>query len=73
MCEKAHTFIDELPLEQRTALEMAYLCEMTHSEIADRTGYPLGTIKTRMRGALRKVRMELQLGSRASEMQSPRV
>ena len=70
MCEKARALIDRLPLEQRTVLEMAYFSGMSHSEIADRTGSPLGTIKTRMRDALKNLRKNLQPGSRASEMQS---
>jgi len=69
MCAKARALINELPLEQRTVLEMAYWSEMTHSEIADRTGSPLGTIKTRIRCALKTLRTDLQLCSRGSGMQ----
>ena len=60
MCKKARALIDELPLEQRAALEMAYFSGMSHSEIADRTGSPLGTIKTRIRDALKNLRKDLQ-------------
>ena len=60
------TLIDELPLEPRAVLEMAYFSGMTHSEIAERTGSPLGTIKTRIRDALKNLRKDLQLTSRAS-------
>jgi RNA polymerase sigma-70 factor (ECF subfamily) len=70
MCKKARALIDELPLEQRTAVELAYFSEMTHSEIADRTGCPLGTIKTRIRDALKNLRKDLQPVSRASRMKS---
>lgn len=75
MCRKARALIGELPLEQRAVLEMAYFSGMTHSEIADRTGSPLGTIKTRIRDALKNLRKDLQHtrrepSSRASEMQS---
>lgn len=75
MCRKARALIDELPLEQRTALEMAYFSGMTHSEIADRTGSPLGTIKTRIRDALKNLRRDLQHtrrepSRRASERES---
>ena len=66
MCEKARALIDELPLEQRTVLEMAYFSGMTHSEIADRTGSPLGTIKTRIRDALKNLRKDLQPRRRTS-------
>jgi RNA polymerase sigma-70 factor (ECF subfamily) len=47
-----------LPQDQRKALEMAFFEGMTHSEIAGKTGDPLGTVKTRIRTgllALRKV------------------
>ena len=49
----------ELPDEQREALQMGYFEGLSQSEIAERTGIPLGTIKTRMRLALRKLREKL--------------
>jgi hypothetical protein len=52
MCESARTLMNELPPEQRRALEMAFFEGMTHSEIAAVTGLPLGTVKTRIRSAL---------------------
>jgi RNA polymerase sigma-70 factor (ECF subfamily) len=70
LCEKAHALIDELPLEQRTVLEMVYFSGMSHAEISDRTGFPLGTIKTRIRSALKNLRKDLQPKSRASGMES---
>jgi RNA polymerase sigma-70 factor (ECF subfamily) len=45
-----------LPAEQRETLEMAYFRGMSQSEIAAATGQPLGTVKTRARLALRKLR-----------------
>jgi RNA polymerase sigma-70 factor (ECF subfamily) len=51
----------ELPTEQREALELGYFGGLSQSEIADRTGQPLGTIKTRMRLAMQKLRGRLQL------------
>lgn len=45
-----------LPEKQRTLIEKAYFGDLTHSEIADETGLPLGTIKSRIRLALDKLR-----------------
>ncbi len=45
-----------LPEEQREALAMAYFREMSHSEIAAESGEPLGTIKTRVRLGMQKLR-----------------
>ena len=53
MCEK---LVVELSPEQRLVLEMAYLNEMSHSDIASATGCPLGTIKSRIRSALKILR-----------------
>jgi DNA-directed RNA polymerase specialized sigma24 family protein len=70
MCKKVRALIDDLPLERRTLLEMAYFSGMTHSEIADRTGFPLGTIKTRIRDALKNLRKDLRSRSRSPGMRS---
>ncbi|HEY0702712.1 MAG TPA: sigma-70 family RNA polymerase sigma factor [Candidatus Acidoferrales bacterium] len=52
MVGKVRSAMDSLPKEQRAALELAYFEGLTHSEIAARTGDPLGTVKTRLRSAL---------------------
>jgi RNA polymerase sigma-70 factor, ECF subfamily len=49
----------DLPSEQREALELGYFGGLSQSEIAEQTGLPLGTIKTRMRLALQKLRERL--------------
>jgi RNA polymerase sigma-70 factor (ECF subfamily) len=49
-----------LPMPQRQALELAYFGGLTQQEIADKTGTPLGTIKTRMRLGLLKMQDELR-------------
>lgn len=46
--------------EQRKMVEMAYMGELTHREIADETGLPLGTVKSRIRLALGRLRHSLK-------------
>jgi RNA polymerase sigma-70 factor, ECF subfamily len=52
MMEKVRRALAELPSEQRKSLELAYFEGLSHTEIASRTGDPLGTVKTRIRQAL---------------------
>ncbi len=49
-----------LPPEQRQALEMAFFDGLTQSEISERTGIPLGTVKTRTLLAMKKLRKNLR-------------
>jgi RNA polymerase sigma-70 factor (ECF subfamily) len=53
--------LKELPGEQREALELGYFGGLSQAEIAERTGQPLGTIKTRMRLAMQKLRARLSV------------
>lgn len=52
LLDRVRKVMAELPVEQRKALEMAYFEGWTHAEIAEKTGHPLGTVKTRIRSAL---------------------
>jgi RNA polymerase sigma-70 factor, ECF subfamily len=54
--QRVRQIIARLPMEQRNALELAYFEGLSHTEIASRTGEPLGTIKTRIRQALISLR-----------------
>ncbi len=52
--------LETLPPEQRAPIELGFFGGITHDEIARRTGIPLGTIKTRIRMGLRKLRATLE-------------
>jgi RNA polymerase sigma-70 factor (ECF subfamily) len=60
MMDKARSAIHLLPTEQRKTLEMAFFDGLTHAEIAEMTGDPLGTVKTRIRSALITLRKGFQ-------------
>ena len=58
--EVVRSVLAGLPAPQREALELAYFGGLTQQEIAEKTGTPLGTIKTRTRLGLLKMREELR-------------
>jgi RNA polymerase sigma-70 factor (ECF subfamily) len=54
--EHARAAMGRLPDEQRSLLELGFFGGMTHDAIARPTGWPLGTVKTRIRSGLRRLR-----------------
>ncbi len=54
-----HSAVAELPAEQQQALRLAYFEGHSHSEVAERLAIPLGTVKTRLRLALDRLRGSL--------------
>jgi len=58
--ERVQAALAELPPEQKDVVILAYLEGLSHSEIAERLGLPLGTVKSRMRIAYQKIRQTLE-------------
>ncbi|HTA79436.1 MAG TPA: sigma-70 family RNA polymerase sigma factor [Terracidiphilus sp.] len=56
MMTKVRGVLRNLPQEQQKSLELAFFQGLTHAEIAERTGDPLGTVKTRIRAGLAALR-----------------
>jgi len=52
--------IAEIPAEQRTALELAFFEGLTHLEVAEQLRVPLGTVKTRIRLGLARIRKSME-------------
>ncbi|MGL5061928.1 MAG: sigma-70 family RNA polymerase sigma factor [Microcoleus sp.] len=57
--ERVKTALEQLPKEQKQAIELAYFQGLTCAEIAAQTGIPTGTIKTRIRLGISKLRQAL--------------
>jgi RNA polymerase sigma-70 factor (ECF subfamily) len=53
--------LERIPVPQRSALEMAFFEGLTHTEIARKTGDPVGTVKTRIRTAVLSLREALSV------------
>jgi RNA polymerase sigma-70 factor (ECF subfamily) len=56
LIDRVRTALDALPAEQQGPLELAYFEGLSHTEIAEKTGSPLGTVKTRIRAGLTTIR-----------------
>jgi RNA polymerase sigma-70 factor (ECF subfamily) len=59
LMERVRAEMESFPPEQQISLELAFFEGLTHAEISDRTGDPLGTIKTRIRLGLNRLRKAL--------------
>jgi RNA polymerase sigma-70 factor (ECF subfamily) len=57
---KVQALLNDLPAEQRQALVMAYFGGLSHAELAARLGQPLGTVKSRIRMGLLRLRSLLE-------------
>lgn len=52
--------LDQLPFEQMEIIQLSFVHGLTQSEIATRLSLPLGTVKSRMRGAFEKLRFSTE-------------
>jgi RNA polymerase sigma-70 factor, ECF subfamily len=57
---RVHTALSSLPPEQHEVVALSYLEGLSHGEIAQRLGLPLGTVKSRIRIAYQKIRAALE-------------
>ncbi len=55
-CDIVRRAMDQLGENERTLIQLGFFGGLTHQELARRTGTPLGTVKTRIRAGLRKLR-----------------
>ena len=58
--DRVRAALAHLPEEQRQLIETGFFGGVTHEEMSRRLGIPLGTVKTRIRAGLRKLRATLQ-------------
>jgi RNA polymerase sigma-70 factor, ECF subfamily len=68
--QQVFTALSQIPSEQRQVIEMAYYQGLTHTEIAAATGLSLGTIKTRLRLGLSKLRVQFDSESQLVSRQN---
>lgn len=60
MADKVQQTVAKLPPDERDAIEMAYFRGMTYREVASTLGTPEGTVKSRIRSGLRRLRAALR-------------
>jgi len=58
--DRVHEVLAKLPEDQHQVVILSYIDGMSHSEIAERLGLPLGTVKSRMRLAYQKIRESVE-------------
>lgn len=56
LAQQARTALALVSADQQQAIQMAFFEGLTHTEISERTGIPLGTVKTRIRSAIASLR-----------------
>ncbi len=61
--EVTRRVLHQLPSEQREAISLAYFGGLSHSEIASRTGLPLGTVKSRVRLGIQRMRESMVMAA----------
>ncbi|MDD9978148.1 MAG: sigma-70 family RNA polymerase sigma factor [Boseongicola sp.] len=57
--DRLKSVIQGLPAEQQEVLQLAFFEDKTHGAVADKLGVPLGTVKSRIRLAMKRMRAEL--------------
>jgi len=60
LLDKVRAVLQSLPADQKAPLELAYFNGLSHTEIAEKTGSPLGTVKTRIRAGLISIRKAMR-------------
>lgn len=61
--QQVHRALEAVGEPYRSTIELAYFTGLTHREIARRTGTPLGTVKTRIRDGMARLRREMRVQS----------